>query len=154
VRHAHDCMCFECPNVPSHYTHPPELSSAGFNSFTEVKRGFEFHDNRPNFYPPPGTTSRSHQTSTSPCSALHPFRHMLVSCLFTMYCLAHQGTGLCPHFHLCFSRKPFSLEHMHVYGADTLPLSILDDYSSFSLVVMMLTLPPIPSSLLRISLLQ
>jgi hypothetical protein len=47
-------------NVPSHYTHPPELSSAGFDSIAGVKRGFEFHDNRPNFYPPPGTTLRSH----------------------------------------------------------------------------------------------
>jgi hypothetical protein len=35
-----------------------------------------------------------------------------------------------PSSHLSFSRKPFSLEHMHVYGADTLPLSISDGYSS------------------------
>ncbi|KAG1847994.1 hypothetical protein C8R48DRAFT_779063 [Suillus tomentosus] len=46
-------------NVPGHYRHSSELSFAGFDSFAEVRRGFEFHDNRPNFYPPPGATSRS-----------------------------------------------------------------------------------------------
>ena len=46
-------------NVPGHYRHSSELSFAGFDSFPEVRRGFEFHDNRPNFYPPPGVTSRS-----------------------------------------------------------------------------------------------
>ncbi|OJA20975.1 hypothetical protein AZE42_09174 [Rhizopogon vesiculosus] len=40
--------------VPGHYRHSSELSLAGFDSFTEARRGFEFHDNRPNFYPPPG----------------------------------------------------------------------------------------------------
>jgi hypothetical protein len=44
--------------VPSHYRRSPELSLADFDSFMEVRRGFEFHDNRPNFYPPPETTSR------------------------------------------------------------------------------------------------
>ncbi|KAG1727136.1 hypothetical protein EDB19DRAFT_1914356 [Suillus lakei] len=46
-------------NVPGHYRHSSELSFAGFDSFAEVRRGFEFHDHRPNFYPPPGATSRS-----------------------------------------------------------------------------------------------
>ncbi|OJA11619.1 hypothetical protein AZE42_05475 [Rhizopogon vesiculosus] len=46
-------------NVPGHYRHSSELSFAGFDSFTEVRRGFEFRDNRPNFYPPPGATSRA-----------------------------------------------------------------------------------------------
>ncbi|KAG1897346.1 uncharacterized protein F5891DRAFT_1242792 [Suillus fuscotomentosus] len=46
-------------NAPGHYRHSSELSFAGFDSFAEVRRGFEFHDNRPNFYPPPGATSRS-----------------------------------------------------------------------------------------------
>ena len=32
---------------------------AGFDSFPEVRRGFKFHDNRPNFYRPPGVTSHS-----------------------------------------------------------------------------------------------
>ncbi|KAG2338846.1 hypothetical protein BDR05DRAFT_951659 [Suillus weaverae] len=45
--------------VPGHYRHSSELSFAGFDSFAEVRRGFEFHDHRPNFYPPPGATSRS-----------------------------------------------------------------------------------------------
>ncbi|KAJ8588834.1 hypothetical protein M405DRAFT_862618 [Rhizopogon salebrosus TDB-379] len=50
----------EIPSPPSRVCLKVQLSSAGFDSFTEVKRGFESHDNRPNFYPPPGTTSRSH----------------------------------------------------------------------------------------------
>ncbi|KAF7293671.1 hypothetical protein MIND_01147100 [Mycena indigotica] len=29
------------------------ISSTGFDSFDEVRRGFEFHANRPTFYPPP-----------------------------------------------------------------------------------------------------
>ncbi|KAG2134191.1 uncharacterized protein EDB93DRAFT_1173064 [Suillus bovinus] len=46
-------------NVPGHHRHSSELSFVGFDSFAEVRRGFEFHDNRPNFYPPPGATSRN-----------------------------------------------------------------------------------------------
>ncbi|KAG2030786.1 hypothetical protein BDR03DRAFT_161432 [Suillus americanus] len=46
-------------NVPGHRRHSSELSFAGFDSFAEVRRGFEFHDHRPNFYPPPGANSRS-----------------------------------------------------------------------------------------------
>ncbi|KAG1723926.1 uncharacterized protein EDB91DRAFT_1171738, partial [Suillus paluster] len=45
-------------NVPGHYRNSSELSFAGFDSFAEVRRGFEFRDDRPNFYPPPGATSR------------------------------------------------------------------------------------------------
>jgi hypothetical protein len=72
-------------------------------------------------------------TSASPCSALYSFRHMLVGWPFTMccLCLAHQGTSLCSRLHLSFSRKPFSLEHMHIYGADTPPPLTPDGYSSF-----------------------
>jgi len=32
---------------------------AGFDSFPEVRRGFEFHDNHPKLYPLPGVTSHS-----------------------------------------------------------------------------------------------
>ncbi|KAG1849200.1 hypothetical protein F4604DRAFT_1811164 [Suillus subluteus] len=46
-------------NVPGHRRHSSELSFAGFDSFAEVRRGFEFHDHRPNFYPPPGANSHS-----------------------------------------------------------------------------------------------
>ncbi|KAJ7784283.1 hypothetical protein B0H16DRAFT_1783285 [Mycena metata] len=31
----------------------PGISFTGFDSFEEVRRGFEFHNNRPAFYPPP-----------------------------------------------------------------------------------------------------
>ncbi|OAX36494.1 hypothetical protein K503DRAFT_295848 [Rhizopogon vinicolor AM-OR11-026] len=44
-------------DVPGHYRHSSELSFAGFGPCTEARRGFEFHDNRPNFYPPPGAIS-------------------------------------------------------------------------------------------------
>jgi hypothetical protein len=95
------CTTACASNVPSHHTHPPELSFAGFDSFTEVKRGFEFHDNRPNSILHQASLRALTTTSASPCSALHLFRHMLVSCPFTMccLCLAHQGTSLCPHLH-------------------------------------------------------
>ncbi|KAG2349287.1 hypothetical protein BDR05DRAFT_994348 [Suillus weaverae] len=42
--------------VPGHYGRSSELSFAGFDSFTEVRRGFGFHDHRPNFYPLPRAT--------------------------------------------------------------------------------------------------
>lgn len=43
----------------SHSRTTSEVSFQGFESFDEVRRGFEFHANRPAFYPPPGaTTSR------------------------------------------------------------------------------------------------
>ncbi|KAJ6514305.1 hypothetical protein C8R47DRAFT_962300 [Mycena vitilis] len=34
------------------------ISFTGFDSFEEVRRGFEFHNNRPAFYPPPVTNTR------------------------------------------------------------------------------------------------
>ncbi|KAH7906866.1 hypothetical protein BJ138DRAFT_568044 [Hygrophoropsis aurantiaca] len=43
----------------SHYRHSSQLSFAGFDSFAEVRRGFEFNDSRPGFYPPSGVTSLS-----------------------------------------------------------------------------------------------
>ncbi|KIP05270.1 hypothetical protein PHLGIDRAFT_128997 [Phlebiopsis gigantea 11061_1 CR5-6] len=42
----------------SHSRNNSELSFQGFESFEEVRRGFEFHPNRPAFYPPPGALSR------------------------------------------------------------------------------------------------
>ncbi|KAG0697268.1 hypothetical protein DFH29DRAFT_160061 [Suillus ampliporus] len=52
-------------SILGHYRNSSELSFAGFDSFAEVRRGFEFHDNRPNFYPPPGATSRHHNRHDS-----------------------------------------------------------------------------------------
>ena len=40
-----------------HSRNNSELSFQGFESFDEVRRGFEFHPNRPAFYPPPGATT-------------------------------------------------------------------------------------------------
>ncbi|EGO19639.1 hypothetical protein SERLADRAFT_443108 [Serpula lacrymans var. lacrymans S7.9] len=45
--------------IPGHYRNSSDLSFAGFDSFAEVRRGFEFA-NRPDFYPPPGATSHGH----------------------------------------------------------------------------------------------
>ncbi|TCD61190.1 hypothetical protein EIP91_008796, partial [Steccherinum ochraceum] len=47
----------------SHSRGPSEVSVSsftGFDSFDEVRRGFEFGPNRPAFYPPPGATRPSH----------------------------------------------------------------------------------------------
>ncbi|KAH9487444.1 hypothetical protein JR316_0001520 [Psilocybe cubensis] len=41
------------------------ISFEGFSSFDEVRRGFEFHNERPAFYPPAGNTSSSYSRSTS-----------------------------------------------------------------------------------------
>jgi serine/arginine repetitive matrix protein 2 len=40
------------------------VSFTGLDSFEQVRRGFEFHDNRPNFYPP-AANSRSFSTNAS-----------------------------------------------------------------------------------------
>ncbi|KAJ7132975.1 hypothetical protein C8R46DRAFT_1048292 [Mycena filopes] len=37
----------------THSRPPSGISFTGFDSFEEVRRGFEFHNNRPAFYPPP-----------------------------------------------------------------------------------------------------
>ncbi|KAI0266456.1 hypothetical protein BC834DRAFT_129548 [Gloeopeniophorella convolvens] len=39
-----------------------EISFKGFESFDEVRRGFEFDSNRPAFYPPPAFNNRRNQT--------------------------------------------------------------------------------------------
>ena len=43
--------------VAGHQRTSSELSFAGFDSFTEIRRGFEYNDSRPGFYPPPATVS-------------------------------------------------------------------------------------------------
>ena len=43
--------------VAGHQRNSSGLSFTGFDSFAEIRRGFEFNDSRPTFYPPPGTTS-------------------------------------------------------------------------------------------------
>ena len=45
--------------VAGHQRNSSGLSFAGFDSFAEIRRGFEFNDSRPRFYPPPGATSDS-----------------------------------------------------------------------------------------------
>ncbi|KAH0838886.1 hypothetical protein J3R83DRAFT_7313 [Lanmaoa asiatica] len=52
--------------IAGHQRNTSALSFAGFDSFAEVRRGFEFNDSRPGFYPPPGTTSdRRHRKHES-----------------------------------------------------------------------------------------
>ena len=47
------------PNsVNTHHRNSSALSFGGLDSFAEIRRGFEFNDSRPSFYPPPATTSR------------------------------------------------------------------------------------------------
>ncbi|KAL1696581.1 hypothetical protein GGG16DRAFT_85014 [Schizophyllum commune] len=41
------------------------ISFTGFDSFEEVRRGFEFNDNRPAFYPPPSSRNNSHNRHES-----------------------------------------------------------------------------------------
>ncbi|KAG7087792.1 hypothetical protein E1B28_013733 [Marasmius oreades] len=41
-----------------HSRHESGMSFIGFDSFEEVRRGFEFHDYRPAFYPPSTTNTR------------------------------------------------------------------------------------------------
>ncbi|KAJ7042702.1 hypothetical protein C8F04DRAFT_1176309 [Mycena alexandri] len=42
----------------THSRPPSGISFTGFDSFEEVRRGFEFHNNRPAFYPPPAASNR------------------------------------------------------------------------------------------------
>lgn len=43
---------------PCRFSRYSALSFVGFDSFDEVRRGFEFHDQRPAFYPPPSAVPR------------------------------------------------------------------------------------------------
>ncbi|KAF8126205.1 hypothetical protein EV363DRAFT_1174651 [Boletus edulis] len=47
--------------VASHQRNSSALSFAGFDSFAEIRRGFEFHDSCPGFYPLPATMSAGQQ---------------------------------------------------------------------------------------------
>lgn len=55
------------PRSFGHSRNTSDVSFNGFESFDEVRRGFEFHPNmnRPTFYPPPGATSRAYQNRFS-----------------------------------------------------------------------------------------
>ncbi|KAF9219060.1 hypothetical protein BS17DRAFT_439592 [Gyrodon lividus] len=53
-RRAHDIA--RSSLVMGHQRNSSALSFAGFDSFAEVRRGFEFSDNRPGFYPPSGAS--------------------------------------------------------------------------------------------------
>lgn len=44
-------------NSYGHHRNSSVLSFVGFDTFAEVRRGFEFNDSRPGFYPPPNTMS-------------------------------------------------------------------------------------------------
>lgn len=44
----------------SHARQSSTVSFAGFDSFAEIRRGFEFGSDRPAFYPPPAATRRRH----------------------------------------------------------------------------------------------
>ncbi|KAL4064764.1 hypothetical protein V8B97DRAFT_2010772 [Scleroderma yunnanense] len=45
-------------SMNTHHRNSSALSFGGLDSFAEIRRGFEFNDSRPGFYPPPGTTSK------------------------------------------------------------------------------------------------
>lgn len=45
-------------STKAHQRNSSALSFAGFDSFVEVRRGFEFHDHRPGFYPPSAAVPR------------------------------------------------------------------------------------------------
>jgi serine/arginine repetitive matrix protein 2 len=49
----------------SHSRASSQTSFRGFESFEEIRRGFEFVDNRPAFYPPPFNNQRNQQTRDS-----------------------------------------------------------------------------------------
>ena len=80
---------------------------AGFESFDEVRRGFEFTDERPALYPSPAATRRV------------PLRQMklhLASCLFR--CMARHQSRLAGSFDYRLSKTVFRrhLEDLHVDG--------------------------------------
>ncbi|THU90173.1 hypothetical protein K435DRAFT_864575, partial [Dendrothele bispora CBS 962.96] len=68
-----------------HSRHESGLSFTGFDSFDEVRRGFEFHDYRPAFYPPPpppvSTSNRRNphlrQESTFSFASVSSYGHVL-----------------------------------------------------------------------------
>ncbi|KAL6299475.1 hypothetical protein BKA93DRAFT_870647 [Sparassis latifolia] len=59
-RHARDAVLVSrsADSQPAHSRNPSDASFVGFDSFDEIRRGFEFGPDRPTFYPPPGAVSR------------------------------------------------------------------------------------------------
>lgn len=55
------------------------MSFAGFDSFAEVRRGFEFSQDRPSFYPPPAATRRRHgrQESVFSIASVSSYGHVI-----------------------------------------------------------------------------
>lgn len=51
--------------IAGHQRNSSGLSFAGFDSFAEIRRGFEFNDSRPGFYPPSGMSDKRHQKHES-----------------------------------------------------------------------------------------
>ncbi|KAF5333934.1 hypothetical protein D9758_018161 [Tetrapyrgos nigripes] len=65
-----------------HSRQSSDFSFTGFDSFDEVRRGFEFHDYRPGFYPPPTSNNRRNNVhnrheSTFSIASISSYGHVL-----------------------------------------------------------------------------
>ena len=59
------CPCHRISWNSKHGRQESALSFAGFDSFGEIRRDFEFTDDRPSFYPPAATHRRHHQQASA-----------------------------------------------------------------------------------------
>ena len=65
-------------DVSRHARHSSEMSFAGFDSFDEVRRGFEFHDHRPAFYPPQSAVPRHFRNESAfSIASISSYGHVL-----------------------------------------------------------------------------
>lgn len=102
--------------LTAHSRQDSEVSFSGMSSFSEVRRGFEFNDSRPVFYPPANTTQESSQS--------HRFGHGQQESVFSIASVSSYGavlqSGAVDPFGYALPTRPMS---------DEMSMSVDDTFS-------------------------
>ena len=93
-----------------------QASFSGFESFGEVRRGFEFSSNRPAFYPPPSSSGRGHNKDQS---------------VFSIASVSSYGDIINPGSHDPFDYGVPALPNRYSYDDMSLTMSTIDDTFDF-----------------------
>lgn len=101
--------------LTAHSRQDSEVSFSGMSSFSEVRRGFEFNDSRPVFYPPSNNASQASSQS-------HRFGHGQQESVFSIASVSSYGavvkTGSLDPFGYALPTRPMS-EEMSISVDDT-----------------------------------
>ena len=66
-------------SVKAHHRNSSALSFGGLDSFAEIRRGFEFNDSRPGFYPPTTTSRHDKRESMLSIASVSSYGHLVHS---------------------------------------------------------------------------